>query len=827
MESSVLVDLRYALRGLLARPGFTIAIVLTFAVGIGANAAMFAVVDRLLFRDPPLLRHPEQMHRIYGLLDPNGERYTTKEFPPVLSRELVRWSSTLAGAASVSEGPEPVGSGADVVEQRVAAVSTNFFGFFDAPPALGRYFDASEDALPAGSNVVVLSDALWRSRFGARADAIGKSLEIGSVIYTVIGVTPREFAGAWAATPPVAYVPLSAYWASWKEQLPAGQRWYNTYMFFGAEMIVEAKPEVSQHQLDADLALAYARALASSAQEVGTRPPPYLANATAFAGSIIAERGGTQSSGTKVAVWTAGMAVIVWLIACANVANLLLARAMRRRREIAVRVALGVSRMRLARQLMSESLLLAGAGGIVGLVAAVASNGVLRAQFLPSDAVVGIAGDPRVLLYLGGAVLAAGVLAGIAPVLRSQRADLTRDLRVGAREGVLQKSRTRVALFVAQAALSVALLVGAGLFVRSVRNIDRTRLGYDPNGVVLYEREMRGLTLDSAARALLLQQLLRTAQATPGVREAALASTMPLARYWFYPLRVPGLDSAATQGPFIANAVTPGYFDLMRARIVRGRGITAADVAGAPAAIVITESMERRLWAKDDAIGKCIHVEKANGPCAFVVGIAADIRDEPFGEKNGSLDYWLSLAQFHPEYAELVVRVESTRAADLEAIRRSLQAVMPGESYVSAVPLASALNYQTRSWRLGARMFTLFGAIALLLAAIGLYSVMAYHVAQRAHELGVRVALGAQTRDLMRLVLGAGLGLASLGLAIGGVMAFAAGRWLRPLLYEESPHDPIVYAAAALVLLFVAAVACVLPAWRAGNADPMTALRAE
>ncbi|HUK62405.1 MAG TPA: ADOP family duplicated permease, partial [Dongiaceae bacterium] len=764
----LLSDLRYALRGLRARPGFAAAIVVTLALGIGANAAMFSVIDRLLFRPPPMLRQPALTHRIYTTQSYRGKPFTNRTQPYARITDFTAWTTSFTRTAAVTERQMAVGTGTDAAEMQVAAVNASFFDFFDAPPAAGRYFTPAEDAAPVGTPVAVLSYPLWEMRFGKRADAIGQSLQIGATLYTIIGVTPRGFVGIWTVQPPVAYIPVTVYGNELGKALNLrGESWQSTYHWTWAQMIAERKPDVPLDRANADLTAAFVKSYGAQSAADHDATPLEQAKPHAVAASVLLERGPVESNEAKVAMWLSGVAIIVWLIACANVANLLLARALRRRREIAVRLALGVSRARLARQLLTESLVLGLIGGVAGLLAAAWWSALLREEFLPAGSQTAVMTDARTLAFVGIAAIGAGLLTGLLPILQSTRADLTTDLKSGAREGAVHRSKTRAALLVFQGALSVLLLVGAGLFVRSLRNVQSMRLGYDPEGVLAVDLRMRGVTLDSAAAVELRRRLLETARAIPGVQLASVAVTMPFWSMWSTDLHVAGIDSVDKLGEFDLNAVTPDYLAVMGTRILRGRGITAADVPGAPRAIVVTDAMAKVLWPGRDALGQCIKVDADTVPCSYVVGIAENITQRSLTGDDKSFFYWLPQAQYAPKQGNLYLRMASTRPSDRETVRRKLQALMPGASYVTVTPFTDVIGNETRSWRLGATMFTLFGALALVLAAIGLYSVISYSVAQRTHELGVRAALGAQMHDLVGLVVSQGMRLALAGVAAG------------------------------------------------------------
>jgi predicted permease len=822
-------DLRYAVRGLRSRPGFTVAVVLTLALGIGANAAMFSVVDRLLFRPPALLHDPALTHRIYFVRDYRGEPFAGGSVQYARYRDITNWTHGFARTAQITTRKLAIGVGADSREMQVGVVSASFFGFFDAPPALGRYFTTAEDTTPAGAAVAVLGYGYWRTAYGGRSDVLGRTMQIGATVYSIVGVAPKGFVGLWPAEPPALYVPITTYGAELGATLRLrGENWYASYHWTFSQMIAERKPGVSLEAANADLTQAYLRSYRVQAAESHGMEPEAIAKPHGLAASILSERGPNESSEAKVATWIGGVALIVWLIACANVANLLLARALRRRREIAVRIALGVSRARLVSQLLTESTLLALLAGVAGVVVAQFGGAVLRAELLPRTAAASVVTDSRTLLFTGLAALVAGFLTGLAPVLQARRANLAGDLKAGEREGGMHRSRMRVALLVLQGALSVVLLVGAGLFVRSLRNVRMYPLGYDVDPVLIVDLQMRGVKIDSAAKVALRDRLLAEARTIPGVVHATRRVTEPFWSTWNMDIHVAGIDSTDRLGEFDLNAVSPDYFATMGTRLLRGRGLSESDVAGSPRVMVVGASMAKVLWPGQEALGQCVRVGSDTVPCTTVVGIAEDIRTHSLGGERGQFFfYYLSAPQFNPEQGGLFVRT-SGRAADAqETIRRRLQPLMPGVSYVTVTPLSDILGSETRSWSLGATMFTVFGALALLLAAIGLYSVIAYNVAQRTQEMGVRIALGAEMRDVVGLVLGEGMRLALVGIGVGGAVALAVSRWVKPLLFEESPRDPVVFVGVGVALLAVAALASFIPARRAARVDPMRALRTE
>src|SRR5438874_9783045 len=821
----LLQDRRYSLRTLKKSPGFTLGVVLTLALGIGANVTMFSVVDRMLFRPPPLLHDPAATHRVYLAETYRGKEQASGSLQYARYVDLTSWTTSFSRTAAFTEEDLAIGVGAEAREMRVGIVSASFFGFFDAPPVLGRYFTAAEDTPPNGTPVAVLAFAFWQTRYGGRNDVLGSPLQIGPTVYTIVGVAPEGFFGLWPTQRPVAFIPVSCHASAWAAMRLRNESWWTTYHWQWLSMLVQRKPGASVATADADLTNAFLRSYAAQRPGSPGLTPAEIARPRAFVASVLSERGPNESSFAKVATWISGVALIVLLIACANVANLLLARALRRRREIAIRLALGVSRARLLSQLFTESVLLAVLGGLAGVVVAEWGGAVLRAQFLAKSSEVSVMGDARTLLFGGVAALCAGLLTGLAPAL-TQHADVAGDLKAGAREGTFQRSRVRIALLVLKGALSVVLLVGAGLFVRSLRHVRVIPLGYDVDPVLLVDLNLRGTQLDSARNVELRRELLETAQAIPGVEHASRQLTVPFWSTWDMDLHVAGIDSVHRLGEFDLNAVTPQYFSTLGTRLLRGRGIEAQDGAHAPQVMVVSDAMAKALWPGRDPLGKCVRVGADTAPCSYVVGVAENIKSQQLGDDPG-LFYYLSTAQWHPGQGGLFIRTRGEGARYVETIRRRLQQVMPGAACVTVTPLRDILGEQTRSWQLGATMFLAFGALALALAAIGLYSVMAYTVAQRTQEMGVRASLGAQERDLIKLVITEGLRVGVVGIVIGVMMALAGGQWLGPLLFQESPHDPLVFGFVTVVLLGTTVLASFVPSRRAARVDPMVALRYE
>ncbi len=704
-----------------------------------------------------------------------------------------------------------VGVGENAHEMQIGVVSASFFGFFDAPPTLGRYFTEAEDRPPEGTPVVVLSHSMWQTQYGARSDVLGGTVQIGPSSYSVIGVAPKGFVGLWADRPPAAFIPMTSY-AAGTGFRARSRPWWETYSWGWMGMLVRRKPGVSIETANADLTQAYLKSWEAQLVEQPSTTPATIARPRAIAGSILSQRGPSASATSKVATWVGGMSIIVLLIACANVANLLLARALKRRREIALRLALGVSHARLLSQLLTESVLLAVIGGALGILIAHWGGAVLRSTLLErSEAAAGFR-DPRTVLFAAAAAVVVGLLTGLAPILQARRSDLTGDLKAGTREGTYRRSRARVALLVLQGALSVILLIGAGLFVRSLRNVHGVRLGYDVDPILVVDLNMRGVQLDTTQEWSLRNRLLQVAKTIPGVDNASLQRAVPFWNTSSTSLFEQGIDTVSRLGQFIYNPVSPEHFATVGTRVLRGRGINDQDRATTPRVMVVSEAMGKVLWPGRDPIGQCIKVSADTMPCTYVVGVAENIRAQGLSADSGYYFYMPAAQYVAARGGGLFIRARGPS----EPIRKRLQQEMPGASYVVITPYSDIIGSLTHSWKLGATMFVAFGFLALALAAIGLYSVIAYNVAQRTHELGVRRALGAQGAHVMRLVVSDGLRVAGVGVAIGVAIALWAGKWVEPLLFNVSPTDSGVFAIVSLMLLAVALAASWIPAVRSG-----------
>ena len=814
-------DARYALRGLRRQPAFTATVALTLALGIGANATIFGVVDRLLLRPPRFLGDPDRTGRVYlvrNLRDGserierniNYRRYAEIRTATKGPIEEMAAFFTIELVAEEGEAARPV---------QVGMVSASFWPMFEIRPAAGRFFGEAEDRFPEGTPVAVLGHSFWQTRYGGSSSALGKTIRLGGRVYTIIGVAPPGFTGM-SPLSVAAFVPITA-----SAMDVIGPEYGRTYNSSWMEILARRRADVSPEAANAAIGLGYRRTLEEQWRTISDPPPMERVRPRAILGSALADRGPTRQQGARVALWLLGVAVVVLLVACANVTNLLLTRAAGRRRELAVRVALGVSRARLTTQLLLESIALAVLGGAAGLLLAHWGGRIVRAALVPDLADDGALADPRILLFGGAIALLAGAITGIMPALRASRPDVADALKGGGREGSHARSRTRTTLLVVQAALSVVLLVGAGLFVRSLHNVRTLELGFEPSRMLYVRPDLRGVELSEAQRVQLLRRMAERARELPAVEQAATTAGVPFWMSLVEDLIVPDEDSVNSRGDFFLNAVSPEYFATAGTRIERGRGIAATDVAGSPPVVVVSRSAARAIWRDENVLGKCIRVGADTAPCREVVGIAQDVRWGTFAD-DGGLQVYVSDQQ-HRTGRGLYLRTRGEARQVSEDIRRELQRLMPGTAYVEARPLADLIDPNVRPWKLGATMFSVFGLLALLTSAVGLYSVIAYGVSQRRHEFGVRMALGAGQRDIVRMVVGGGLRVAIVGVALGIALALIGARYVAPLLFNVPSRDPATYSVVVVVLLLVAVTAGLVPARRASRVDPASALRSD
>ena len=687
-------------------------------------------------------------------------------------------------------------------------------------PELGRFFRPDEDRPPSGERVAVLGHGYWRRQYGGDPLIVGRRVDVGGVDYVVVGVAPQGFTGVELRAVDV-WLPMSV-------QPGPRSDWPTTTNARWLQVVVRLGPGVGLERAGAAASAAYHGAMAGSPnEEAGIELLP-----------ISRDVAGGERAEAPVSRWLAGVAAVVLLVACANVANLLLARATRRRHEVAVRLALGAGRLRLIRLLLAESLVLAVVGGAAALAVAYWGGPLLRAALLPDVAFGTRPLDWRLPALTAALALGTGVLAGLVPALQASRPELSASLKAGSVQAGASRSRLPSVLVVAQLALAFVLAVGAALFVESLRRVRAADLGIEPDRVLVASVDWPSLPVDRPEdwaremprRRAFLNDALERLRSRPWVEHAAMAISTPFESAFGVTLRVPGLDSIPRLpggGPFV-SAVTHDYFATVGTPLVSGRLFTPADRAASERVVIVGEAMARALWPGQEAVGKCMVIFDESLPCARVVGVVRGahqwrIRELPV------MQYYVPLGQeSRIGGLQLLVRPRGSHPERAVAqVRREFWAVRPDLPYARVQPLSEALSGEVRPWRLGASLFSLFGLLALVVTVVGLYSVIAYVVEQRNREFAVRVALGASQGAVFAQTLRRGLAPALLGLPVGLAIALLAGRFVEPLLFETSAHDVRILALVALVLLLVSALASLIPAVRATRVDPVVALQAE
>jgi len=821
MLDALLQDIRYALRGFARSPGFTLAVVVTLALGIGANTTMFGVLDALLLRPPRYVQDPDDVVRVYIRQTSRWSGTFTTTTTSVPTYEALRAGVPgFASTAALIERELGLGRGAEARAVKVAAVSHTYFPMLGVRPAFGRFFGAEEDR-PGVQGTAVLGHGFWQARFSGDSAVLGRALPIGRGTYTVTGVAPQGFVGANQSEPDI-WLPLSASVADVFFSAEMAATALTSHGSFWISVVARLKPGADRVATAATATTAYKRDLVAAGSSDTV--------ATVLLGPMQRARGPEMSDNAKVALWIGAVAAVVLLVACANVANLLLARGVRRRREIAVRLGLGATRRRITVQLLVESLVLGLLGGAAALLVTTWGGSLVRAFLLPDLPATEPILDWRVLLFMAAAALLAGTLAGVAPALQSSRVDLSAALKDAGRSITSGRSRLRNALLAAQVALTVVLLVGAGLFVRSLRNVQALDLGLDIEHVLVASVDLGSVGMTREASDAMHLGLLERAQNLPGVVATAAGVGTPFGWSHGMHLRASGSDSVPRVkdgGPYL-NAVTPDYFLTLGTGILRGRGFTDADGPTAGRVAVVGLTFARRVWPDREALGQCLYLGSDDSTCVQVVGVAEDTRRGRVlpGEV---LQVYAPFAQYlgNASIDGLLIRTTAGGGAVAEGIQRALQRAEPNLPYVRVQSLEETVAPQFRSWRLGATMFSAFGLLALAIAAMGLYGVTAYGVSQRTQEIGVRMALGAGRGQVQRMIVWQGVRAALAGAVLGAVGAWALGRSVASLLYGVSPSDPVIFAAVTLLLVAVAVLASFLPARRAAAVDPAVALRSE
>ncbi len=812
----LLQDLRFAVRLLARARSFTLVAALSLGLGIGANAAIFSLVDALFLRALPV-RSPEQLVRVY---------MQEKKFPGFLPQSHLNWLDIRRQARSFTGllGYDWVRLSIQLGREDPAMgmgqlVSDNYFALLGVAPRQGRLFSAEEQR-EGGPPVAVASYRFWSERLGADPAALGRRVGVNGTPFTLVGVLPERFAGVDLGLSPELFLPMA------QNRLVRTNpvlNWYNQRRGLMIHTVGRLRPGVTATAAAAEVATiasALEREYPEENRGRSSRLVP-LAEATVNPGTR-----GVLVAGSRVLLAVVGL---VLLISCANVANLLLARAAARRREIAIRLSQGASRGRLVRQLLTESLLLALLGAAVGLgIAALSTRGLtalLPSLPVPVPMALKLAIDGRVLAFTLGLAVATGLLFGLVPALAATRPELVSALKnesggSGTRRGARW---LRSLLVVGQVALSAVALIAAGLFLRSLREGQQVDLGFDSGklAVLSFDLAMRGI--DPGQAEPMLYELRDRIATLPGVENAALAQTGPFRAPLPRTIFPEGIDEGDRGLMVPVNTVVPEYFATLGVPIVRGRTFSAADRGDAMPVAIVNQTMAEHYWPGQDAIGKRFRFFGSDVPIT-VVGVARNaIYNNP---AEGPKPYaYVPLAQSFVSGMTLIVRTKADPAALLPTVQRETRTVVRGVPLVDVMTVDRVAAQTLGAPRMAAQLLSLFGGLALVLAAIGLYGVLAYAVAQRSREIGMRMALGAQRDKILALILRQGLALVAIGLAAGLAAAWFLSRFAAGLLIGVKPNDLASFAGAALLLAAVGFLATLLPARRATGVDPLVAIR--
>jgi putative ABC transport system permease protein len=822
---SLLQDLRYAFRQLANSPGFASIAILTVALGIGASTAIYSVVDATLLHPLPY-PHPEQLVRIQDDLPGAGARdvgLSVPEWWDLQHSGIFQYVSMQgAGSANLTGASQP----ARIIFK---PVSPNYFAVLGAKPQFGRLFDP-QDRTPGFTLEVVISDGLWKRAFGADPKILGRSLRLDNDTYRVIGIMPAGFRDQGRTTEER----NTELWAAVGfagDPLPPPQRDARLRLESTARLTPGLTIEAAQSRLDA---------LVASLQK--QYPADYPLQ-SAWTVRLVPLSESVVGNVRQPLVLLLGAVALVLLIGCVNVANLQLARASARGREMAVRQALGAARARLVRQLLTESLLLSLLGGIAGIALLFCLKGTLLRmvpESLPRLNDISISWS--VLLFALGVSVLAGTIFGMAPAFQAGLADPSQMLRQEGRgsKGSTAQTRTRSALVVSEFALSLVLMIAAGLLLRSFWNLYNERLGFDPRNVMTVQTWLpipndpkTDIYGTAAQESTLLREILRRARSLPGVEEVAVGDleALPLGHGHNdlnpFPLLREGHETPGKEPPIVdAAVVSPEYFHLLGMTLQRGRLFTDSDVDTTPSVAVINEAMARTYWPNEDPMGKHFKLRPTTPAWTTVVGIVANARSESLEDAN-SPEMYLNAYQRHPKDLAIFLRGRLDPAAIPLEVREQVQSVDRELPVFGARMLPDVVTGALAQRRFSMGAVLLFALTALLLAGLGIYGTISYVVGERTREIGVRIALGAQRKSILGMVLRKGLKLAVVGALMGLVAALIVSHLMTGLLYGVSPSDPLTFLGLTIVLTTVALAACYIPARRAMRVDPIIALRYE
>ena len=815
---TLLQDLRYGLRMLWKTPGFTVVAVVSLALGIGLNTAIFSIVNVILIR--PVPRVKEQSNVVW--------LRTPVSYPDYVDyKEQTQSFEGMAAATGTSEFSLARGGESELIKGEY--VTENYFDVLKVSALSGRTFVKEEGQIPIP--VVVLSEHLWRTRFDSDRSVIGRQLSLNGLGFTVVGVAPKNFIGTEVGLNRELWVPLAMQPVlnppeASRSADPVRNRFVERDSHWLA-VFARLKPGVSREQAGTELT--------NVARHVAESYRGKVSAETLRSVQLLRMSGGMDPRDREEALPLAGIVMVVvalvLLIACANIASLLLARAAVRRRETAIRQALGATRPRLVRQWLTESILLGVAGGGLGLLLALWANQLLISYLQTTPlASLELGLDWRVLAFTLGVSVATGIVFGLAPALQASRLDIVMALKSeDAQRAGSRRSRLRAVFVTAQVTLSVVLLVSAGLFIRSLQSANTIDPGFRVDHALTIPINLGLLRYKETEGENFYRNLLARVEAQPGVERASLVRFAQLGfSFAQFQVFAAGRASGKTDEGISTgfNVVGPNYFKTMETPLLRGRDFTEADRKGAPDVVVLNQTLAATLWPGEEALGKRVSISGPDGPFLEVVGVARDGKYRSLGEAPHPYIYQPLLQSYDPKMT-LVVRTTGPPQSVATAMREQIRTLDANLPVADVKTLRDQLDLSLFPSRVAAWTLGGFGVLALLLAAIGIYGVVSYSVAQRTREIGVRMAMGAREKDVLRLVLGEGLFVIAVGLALGLLLAAAATRVIASLLYGVEATDPLTFAGVPLLLGFVALVASYIPARRATKVDPLVALRYE
>lgn len=802
-------DLRYGVRMMFKNPGFTVVAIVTLALGIGANTAIFTVVNAVLLRPLPY----EDSNRLVWFWE-NQPDFPRGNLSPADFLDYQAQSGAFEQIAAYRQMDFTLTGDRQPEQIRGLIVSANYFSLLGIAPAVGRVFEP-DDGRAGAQRVAVVSHGFWQRRFAADPNLIGKALTLSGQTVTIVGVAPPELkterAEIWLN--PRNVVPDVLLNIARDPATLRASRYLRA--------IGRLKPGVTLPQAQEEM-----NAVSARLQE---QYPATNAGHSIELVSLLDKTVGDLRPALLVLLGAVGL---VLLIACANVANLMLARATARHKEMALRAALGASRWRVIRQLLSESLLLSALGGACGWLLAVWGVDLLVAispESIPRLHEIGV--DRQVLGFTLLISLATGIIFGLAPALIASRPDLNEALKEGGRSGTAGASRGRMrgALVVGEVALALVVLVGAGLLVRSFVRLHAVDPGFQPANLLT----MRLFLTDakyaaSQPRLSFLKELTARLESLPGVQGVGISDDLPIegtdsSMDVFVEGREPAPGERLMTGVHVVN---PRYFEAMGIPLLTGRVFTEWDTLEAPQVLVVNETMSRRLWPGEEVVGKRVKLGDPNGGWTQIVGVVKDVKHNGLNAEP-AMDAYAPHLQVPWPWMTIALRSNLDPTSLEAAVRREVQAIDPDKAVASVKTMDQLIGESVGERRLSLVLFGLFAVVALLLSAVGIYGVMAYGVTQRTHEIGIRIAVGAQPRDVVKLVVGRGMTLALTGVAIGVGAAYGLTRLMASLLFEISTTDPATFVVIALILVGVALLACYIPALRATKVDPMVALRHE